>query len=78
MLPAASAGRLPQRNDSRVVEAGQAAVFMNADVDLEAFIRLTEFNVTKHPIPPSFQSLFLLFPRNFACLPQCKKMLLVL
>jgi hypothetical protein len=65
MVPAISAGRLSQRNESRVAEAGQAAVFLNADVDTEAFIVSLSFNVTKHPIHSSFQTLFLLFPRNF-------------
>ncbi len=65
MVPAISAGRLSQRNESRVAEAGQAAVFLNADVDAEAFIRIPEFQRNKTPNSLLIPDLISAFSKEF-------------
>ena len=49
-------GGYRSRNESRVADAGQAAVFLKGNVSLRFSSVSLSFNVTKHTIPPSFQS----------------------
>ena len=65
MSMALVAERLFARKETRVADAGQAAVFLKANVLVATFIRFLEFNIPKHVIDALFQSFFCAFCHFF-------------